>query len=175
MQFSGLDVKLSRATVYVEARLRARQPRRDRKRRLEGACWKWAKDWTGSTGHPDDPSDSKAAAARDWEARWATQNHGALARADNIVAAKAFGGGHLRLYEKLTKVEGSALCQARTEKIGLQRFLFQRKVPGIASPACPCGRGDQTAAQLFVECADRRSMSLRAFGYVTKDKRCSAA
>ena len=79
------------------------------------------------------------------------------------MAAKAF------VYEKLAKAEGSALCQARTEKIGLQRFLFQRKVPGIASPACPCGRGDQTAAHLFVECADRRSRSLRAFGYVAKE------
>ena len=86
------------------------------------------------------------------------------------MAAKAFEGGHLRLYEKLTRAEGSALCQARTEKIGLQRFLFQRKVPGIASPACSCGRGDQTAAHLFVECADEvYTRSLRAFGYVTKE------
>ena len=99
-----------------------------------------------------------------------TTPNGAPARADNTVAAKSFEGGHLRLYEKLIKAEGSALCQARTEKIGLQRFLFQRKVPGIASPACPCGRGDQTAAHSFVECADRRSRSLRAFGYVTKEE-----
>ena len=53
--------------------------------------------------------------------------------------------------------------------IGLQRFLFQLKVLGIASPACPCGRGDQTVAHLFVECAERRSRSLRAFGYTTKE------
>ena len=66
MQFSEVDVKLHRATTaYVEAGLRVRQPRCDRKRRLEGAHWEWAKDWTGSTGHPDDPWDSKAAAVRD--------------------------------------------------------------------------------------------------------------
>ena len=40
-------------------------------------------------------------------------------------AAKAFAGGHLRLYERPAKAEGLALCQVRTEKIGLQRFLFQ--------------------------------------------------
>ena len=109
MQFSGLDIKLSRATAYIEAKLRARRLRRDRKRLLEGAHWEWARDWTGSTGHPDDPWDSKAAAVRDWEARWVTHNHSASARADTTVAAKAFEGGHLRLYEKLNKAEGGAL------------------------------------------------------------------
>ena len=167
MRFSGLDLRLSRATAYIEARLRARRPRRDRKRPLEDAHWEWARDWTGNTGHPDGPWDSKAAAVRDWEARWVTHNRGASARADTVVAAKAFGGGHLSLYERLTKVEGSAPCQARTEKIGLPGFLFRRKVPEATSPACPCGRGDQTAAHLFAECTDRRSRSLRAFVYTT--------
>ena len=89
-------------------------------------------------------------------------------RADNIPAAKAFEGGHLCLHEKLAKVEGSALCQARMEKIGLQRFLFQSQVPGAVSPGRPCGRGDQTVAHRFTECADARSKGLRAFGYVTE-------
>ena len=75
----------------------------------------------------------------------------------------------LRLDGKLAKAEGSALCQARTEKIDLQAFLLQRKVPGVVSPSCPCWRGDQTAAHLFAECVDGRSRMLRAFGYVTKE------
>ena len=170
MQLSGLDSKLSRAPAYVEARLRARRPRHDRKKWLEGAHWDWAKSWTRSTGRPNDPWDSKAAAARDWEARWVAQSHGTPARADNTLASKAFEGGYLRLYEKLAKAEGSALCQARTEKIGLRGFLFRRGVPGVVSPACTCGRGDQTAAHLFAECMDNRSRGLRAFGYTTKEE-----
>ena len=118
MQLSGLSLQLDRATAYVEARLR------DRRKQLEGTHWEWAKNWTGSTGHPDDCWDSKAAAARDWEARWTAQARTAPARADNSPAAKVFEGGHIRLYEKLAKAEGSMLCQARTEKIGIQRFLF---------------------------------------------------
>ena len=43
----------------------------------------------------------------------------APARADNTLAAKALEGGHLCLYEKLVKAGDSALCQARTGKIGL--------------------------------------------------------
>ena len=87
------------------------------------------------------------------------------------LAAKAFEGGHLRLYERLSKAEGSALCQVCTEKIGLRRFLIRRKVPGVASPACPCRRGDQIAAHLFTKCTDNRSRGLRAFGYVYYGKR----
>ena len=47
----------------------------------------------------------------DWEARWTAQARTAPARADNTPAAMAFEGGHIRLYEKLAKAEGSALCQ----------------------------------------------------------------
>ena len=119
------------------------------------------------TGHPDDCWDSKAAAARDWETRWTVQVRTAPARADNTPMVKAFEGGHLRLYEKLVKAEGLALCQVCTEKMGLQRFLFRRKVSGVTS-AYPCGREDQTAAHLFTECADDRSGDLRAFEYVTE-------
>ena len=109
-----------------------------------------------------------AAAARDWEARWTAQNQGAPARADRILAAKAFQGGHLRLYETLAKAEGAVLCQAWTEKIGLRAFLFKRGVPGITTPVCPCGQGPQTAAHLFVSCTDVRSEKMRALGYNTE-------
>ena len=40
MQLNGLDIKLDRATAYVEARLRARRPRRDRRKRLDGTHWR---------------------------------------------------------------------------------------------------------------------------------------
>ena len=58
-----------------------------------------------------------------------------LLRADHIPAPKAFQGSRLRLYETLTTAESSAICQARTEKIGLQAFLYRRKVPGVTTPA----------------------------------------
>ena len=117
---------------------------------------------------PEEKWDSAAAAARDREARWETQRHAtAPARADNIRIHKAFQGRHFCLYESLAKAEGAALCQARTEKIGLRAFLFRRGVPGIASPACPCGQGDHTAAHLFAGCADIKSRAIRAMGFST--------
>ena len=107
--------------------------------------------------------------ARDWELRWKAQSRDAPARADKIQTSRTFKGGHLRLYKNLAKAEGAALCQARTEKIGLRAFLFKRKVPGVVTPTCQCGRGAQTAAHLFYECADSRSQPLRALGYTSAE------
>ena len=72
------------------------------------------------TEHPDDCWNSKAAATRDWEARWTAQVRTAPARANNTPVAKAFEGGHLRLYEKLAKAEGSAPYQARRKRSGFK-------------------------------------------------------
>ena len=65
------------------------------------------------------------------------------------------------------KAESAALYQARTEKIRLRAFLFRLGIPGIASPACPCRQGDQTAAHLFAECTDIKSRAMRAMGFST--------
>ena len=56
------------------------------------------------------------------------------------------------------------------QKIGLRAFLFRRGVPGIASPACRCDQGDQTAAHLFAECTDAKSRAMQAMGFSTKGK-----
>ena len=39
----------------------------------------------------------------------------------------------LKLHSGLKKAESSVLVQARTGRIGLARFLYSRKVPGIQS------------------------------------------
>ena len=62
------------------------------------------------------------------------------------------------------------VCRARAEKIGLRVFVFWRAVPGIASPACPCGQGDQTAARLLAECTDAKSRAMRAMGFFNKGR-----
>ena len=165
MQLSGLDQQLHRATAHVAARLRTRKPRCDRRRPLEGTHWEWAKTWTASTGRPRDPWDSRQAAENEWKARWQAQSRNLPTRADRLLDAKAFRGSRLRLYENLAKAEGSALCQARTEKIGLGAFLHRCRVPEVTTPMCPCGLGNQTAAHLFFKCTDARSQSLRELGY----------
>ena len=67
---SGLSLQLDRATVYVRQGPPKNQlPRRNRRKLFEGTHWEWVKNWTRSTGHPDDCWNPKAATARDWETR----------------------------------------------------------------------------------------------------------
>jgi hypothetical protein len=42
----------------------------------------------------------------------------------------------LQLHERLSKRESALLVQLRTEKIGLDDFLFNRHVPTVTCPRC---------------------------------------
>src|SRR2546429_1046836 len=116
---------------------------------------------------PLKPSD--LALVRDWKQRWEAYNprRGPTGRAADQALRTAFQGGHLGLHNNLTKAESSALIQMRTGKIGLNTFLYYRKVPGYKSPICICGNGPQTPEHLFTNCTDPRSHSLTAMGYTS--------
>jgi hypothetical protein len=43
------------------------------------------------------------------------------------------------------------LIQIRTGRIGLNAFLYQCGVPGVA-PVCACGEAAETAQHLFIDC-----------------------
>jgi len=40
----------------------------------------------------------------------------------------------------------------RTGKIGLRKFLFDRKVPDIPTPLCRCGTGRDTTLHIAIYC-----------------------
>ena len=58
----------------------------------------------------------------------------------------------LKIHAGLAKAESALAVQVRTGKIGLADFLHRRKVPGIESPACPCGAPRQTPEHVILEC-----------------------
>ena len=41
------------------------------------------------------------------------------------------------------------LVQARTGKIGLRAFLFERRVPDVMTPVCACGDGRETETAIW--------------------------
>ena len=51
----------------------------------------------------------------------------------------------------------------RTERIGLQAYLYTRKVPGIESPDCDCGQGRQTAKHIIMFCPQWNTLRQRIF------------
>jgi hypothetical protein len=60
----------------------------------------------------------------------------------------------LKKHRDLCKHESSLLTQIRTGKVGLRAFLFERKVPEVATPRCPCGDAPETAAHLVLDCRE---------------------
>jgi hypothetical protein len=69
----------------------------------------------------------------------------------------------LQLHERLGKRESALLMQLRTEKIGLNDFLFNRHVPGINSPGCSCGERRQTVAHVILSCNKYKYLRKRTF------------
>lgn len=165
---SPLETLISNACSGVKAALKNRRgpPKRQRTQYLGTNLDEWTRQWLAGSGNEG----SAGALRRDWKQRW---EQGApqrtTRRAADTALPKAFEGSHLKLYENLNKAQSSIICQARTGKIGLRAFLYNRRVPGVDTPECPCGSGPQTAEHLFCECNDPRSRPLRDIGYTTAE------
>jgi hypothetical protein len=109
----------------------------------------------------------KLLVARDWTERWTR----ASGTQDNrlLWLGTGLGGGQvgpdlaptaqvLSLYKSLQKVESALLVQARTGKIGLGKFLYDQKVPGLETAQCQCGAGFETPRHMvlyYIEEASR--------------------
>ena len=179
LKASGMGAKIERACWKIKAQLRNRRGRSRVPKLPLFDYGAWATAWAPEPPPPPPPppgrkakkppKPSDLALARDWKQRWEAYNprRGPMGRAADQALPKAFQGSHLRLHEDLTKAQSSALIQMRTGKIGLNAFLYYRKVPGFETPSCTCGSGLQTPEHLFTDCTDPRSHSLTAMGYTS--------
>lgn len=98
-----------------------------------------------------------------WANSWRTEDKGRATYRHTPMPTKKV----LQLHEGLSKRESSVLVQLRTGKIGLNDFLFTRKVPEVTSPACPCGERRQTVAHILLRCALYKDIRNRIFGNLT--------
>jgi retron-type reverse transcriptase len=106
----------------------------------------WAKTWSENTP----PKDILWVY---WKRRWTRTSESPDHRRDSAPAARPlFSYDALKKHRHLSKHESSLLTQVRTGKVGLRAFLFERKVPEIATPRCPCGEAPETAAHLVLNC-----------------------
>lgn len=64
----------------------------------------------------------------------------------------------------LRKAESSLAIQLRTEKVGIAKFLYTRRVPGVVSLACNCGRRQENLVTLRLNRARHRSRLYEAVG-----------
>ncbi|KAF5568012.1 hypothetical protein FNAPI_416 [Fusarium napiforme] len=61
-----------------------------------------------------------------------------------------WGLDNRKRYEGLSRAQSTMLIQCRTEKIGLNYYLYKRK--RATSWECPCGTGRQTVYHMFMHC-----------------------
>ena len=117
---------------------------------------RWAREWCteGAVSTPDE------AVERDWKRRWERTSAARRAQEGRNTREPAetdpvFRGKQaLKRHMGLKKHESSLLTQIRTGKVGLRAFLFQRRVPNVATPLCRCGNGEETPAHIAVFCPE---------------------
>ena len=68
-----------------------------------------------------------------------------------------------KLHQGLRKAESSLAVQLRTEKVGFAAFLYERKVPGVLSPACECGWRRQDPKHIIVFCPNHAATRNRLY------------
>ena len=83
-----------------------------------------------------------------WELAWTSERTGRELHSICPKPTKKI----LKIHRGSGKAASTLIVQMRTEKIGLERFLHFRKVPGFDSPECPCRRGLQSAQHVLIEC-----------------------
>lgn len=181
LELTGIGQQIKDACTIIKLRIRARRKRQRRrtagevpaktpgtKRRI------WVEKWAGTQlSHWDQRVDRRVLA--DWKDRWKDA-------VDKLGRVEQLGTGPvkrwvtlvdtpptkqvLKLHEGLRKAESSLLIQVRTGKIGLNKFLYSRRVPGYSTAQCQCRGGEETPRHIALFCireADRR-YSLRPAG-----------
>jgi hypothetical protein len=126
-------------------------PQRSLSLEYRAGCTQWAKAWTKDLT-------PKKALLRQWEQRWNRNVGEAQAQWRRQTPLPAEFSqvliGALSRYKCLCIHQSSLLTQIRTGKVGLRAFLFEKKVPDVATPWCQCGGGLETAAHLVLDCGE---------------------
>ena len=90
----------------------------------------------------------KDTANKEWAEDWNQCTKGRDLRTIQPIPTKQV----LKIHKGRLRAMGSLIIQMRTEKIGLKRFLYHRKVPGTLSDRCECGYAAQTARHVLCAC-----------------------
>jgi len=155
LQGSCIGELIQQSGVTVARALRQRRgrpPRPQKGKHRDGATMAaWAAQWA-----PEDTS-PEAAAEQAWRRRWQEEYNEAVRqrprRHKEAADEPLFTEEAVRRHDGLRKVESSVLVQARTGKIGLRDFLFQRRVPEAVTPLCSCSRAErETVEHLVLRC-----------------------
>ncbi|EGY20904.1 uncharacterized protein VDAG_02428 [Verticillium dahliae VdLs.17] len=100
-------------------------------------------------------------ASKAWQRKWTSETRGRTSFRYTPKPTKI-----LQLHDRLINRQSAILVQMRTEKIGLRKFLFSRRVPDIMGDICPCREGRQTVSHVLLRCRRFRHLRRRELGSI---------
>ena len=120
----------------------------------------WTKQWINGPIRAWDQRE-KLLVDRDWTTRWRAVRQVLRPGTDpggrtTIPANTPPTNRILSLHRELQKAESALLVQCRTGRIGLAKFLYEQRVPGIQTAQCQCGAGKETAQHIALFCPKER-------------------
>ncbi|KAI1003651.1 hypothetical protein K3495_g4555 [Podosphaera aphanis] len=59
---------------------------------------------------------------------------------------------NINKYHKLSRAQSSIATQIRSKHIGLNAYLYRRKIPRVESPICRCGYPTQNIRHMVMTC-----------------------
>ena len=93
-------------------------------------------------------------ALAEWKQEWEIETKGRHLR----LLVNAPTRDILEIHKGLDKQLSSLVVQMRTGKIGLRKFLYERRVPGVEDKGCDlCGQGEQTVHHILSTCRKFRA------------------
>jgi hypothetical protein len=176
LERTGIARQIKDACAAIRIQLRTRRQRRRAIPATPAATRRqWVEKWIGQPIEQWDEREKPKVLA-DWTNRWKAglrgpervvqpgTDPGSRAVLEDTPPNKAV----LKLHSGLQKAESSVLVQARTGRIGLAKFLYNRKVPGIQSAQCRCGAREETPRHMALYCIEEagRRLGLRTNGRV---------
>jgi hypothetical protein len=106
---------------------------------------------TSNAQPPPFTSEQHKTAERSWEIRWTAYLNTLPDNRTRPPALAETDRNRTQIYEGINKSTCSLIAQIRTEKIGLNAFLADRRVPGYTAQ-CSCGWRRQTAKHIIRFC-----------------------
>jgi hypothetical protein len=175
LERTSLARQIKDACAAIRTQLRLRRRRNQQVADTPAAARKqWAEKWIGQPIEQWNEQEKKRV-LQDWTARWRENNR----RKEQVIQPGTDPGNRqavpvdtppsrtvLKLHSGLRKASSSVLVQARTGRIGLARFLYKRRVPGVLTAQCRCSAGEETVRHMALFCTEEagRRQHLRING-----------
>lgn len=176
IQRTGMAARIRDAVAPVAAILRKRMRSRGPQSRVapqarageipSAGTMKWAAAAGGPAweGGEISPKELRTITLQWWKARWGRKEAAAAAKREERRTHCYAHAAAIRpefdpkkvmsRHEGLRKHESSVLTQLRTGKIGLNGFLYHRRVPEVDSPLCQCGEAIEDFGHMITECSN---------------------